>query len=52
MSSRSEQTFFQRGNADGQQAHEKMFNVSNYQGNENQNSVVSKYFQQLYSSQK
>ena len=27
--------FFQRGNADGQQAHEKMLNVTNHQGNAN-----------------
>ena len=29
--------FFQRGNADGKQAYEKMPNVTNYQGNANQN---------------
>ena len=27
----------QRGNADGQQGHEKMFNITNHQGNVNQN---------------
>ena len=27
----------QKGNADGQQAHEKMFNITNHQGNANQN---------------
>ena len=27
--------FFQRGNADGHQAHEKMLNIANYQGNGN-----------------
>ena len=27
----------QRGNADGQQAHEKMFNITSHQGNANQN---------------
>ena len=32
-----EQIFFQRGNADGQQAHEKMLNIANHQGNSNQN---------------
>ena len=32
-----EQTFFQRGNADGQQAHEKMLNITDHQGNANQN---------------
>ena len=34
---RIEQTFFQRGNADSQQAHEKMLNTANHQGNVNQN---------------
>ena len=34
-----EQIFFQRGKADGQQAHEKMFNITNYQGNANQNHI-------------
>ena len=29
--------FFQRGNADGKQAYEKMPNVANDQGNANQN---------------
>ena len=33
----SEQTFFQRRNTDGQQAHEKMFNIADHQSNENQN---------------
>ena len=32
-----EQTFFQRGNADGQWVHEKMLNTANHQGNVNQN---------------
>ena len=30
-------SFFQRGNADGQQAHEKMLNIANHQGNAYQN---------------
>ena len=34
---RTEQTFFQRGNADCQQANEKMFNITNHQGNVHQN---------------
>ena len=34
---RTEQTFFRRGNASGQQAHEKMFNIARHQGNVNQN---------------
>ena len=37
MGRRPEQTFFQRKHTDGQQAHEKMFNTTNYQGNANQN---------------
>ena len=37
MCRRTEQTFFQRGNADGQQAHEKMLNIANHRGNANQN---------------
>ena len=37
MGRRTEQTIFQRGNADGQQAHEKMLSVTNHQGNVNQN---------------
>ena len=32
-----EQTFFQRKHTDGQQAHEKIFNIINHQGNANQN---------------
>ena len=27
--------FFQKGHADGQQAHEKMLNIANHQGNAN-----------------
>lgn len=30
MSRITEQTFSQRGNVDGQQAHEKMFNIANH----------------------
>ena len=37
MGRRTEQTFLQRGNADGQQAHEKILSVTNYQKNANQN---------------
>ena len=33
----SEQTFLQRINSDGQQAHEKMLHIANHQGNANQN---------------
>ena len=42
-----EQTFFQRGYADGQQAHENMLNSANCQGNANQNhSEISPYTSQ------
>ena len=37
MSSETEKTFFQRRYTDGQQAHEKMFNITNHQENANQN---------------
>ena len=37
MDRRPEKTFFQRVNADGQQAHEKVLNVANCQGNAKQN---------------
>ena len=40
MGRRTEQTFFQTGNTDGQQAHEKMLNISNHQGNANQNHKI------------
>ena len=36
---RTKQTFLQRRQADGQEAHEKMFNITNYQRNANQNSM-------------
>ena len=34
---RSKQTFLQRQHTDDQKAHEKMLNITNYQGNANQN---------------
>ena len=37
MGIRSKQTFLQRRHTDGQEAHEKMLNITNYQGNANQN---------------
>ena len=37
MGRRTEQTFFQTGNAGGQQAREKMLNTANHQGSANQN---------------
>ena len=44
MGGRSKQTFLQRGHPDGQEAHEKMLNIINYQRNANQNyNEVSPY---------
>ena len=37
MGRRTEETDFQRGNADGQQAREEMLNITNHQENANQN---------------
>ena len=37
MGRRTEQTFSERGNADGQQADEKTLNIANHQRNANQN---------------
>ena len=37
MVRRPEQTFFQRGHADGQQEYENMLNIANQWGNANQN---------------
>ena len=37
MSRRPKQTFFQRRHIDGQEAHEKMLNITNYQRNADQN---------------
>ena len=37
MGRRTEQTFFQRGNANGRQTHENMLNITNHQENANQN---------------
>ena len=37
MGRRPEQTFSQRRPSDGQQAHEKVLNIANHQGNANQN---------------
>ena len=36
MARRSKQTFLQRRHTDGQQTHEKMLNITNYQRNANQ----------------
>ena len=37
MGRRPKQTFIQRRNTDGQETHEKMLNITNYQRNANQN---------------
>ena len=39
MDKRPEQIFFQRENAEGQQAHEKMLTIANLQGNSNQTTM-------------
>ena len=50
MGKRIKQTIFQRGNADGQQAHEKMLDITNHQGNANpkQNEVSPRICQNDY----
>ena len=40
MSGEPKWTFFQRRHTDGQQAHEKMLNITHHQGNANQNHNV------------
>ena len=40
MGKRTEQPFFQRRQTNDQQVHKKMFNVTNHQGNANQNDNV------------
>ena len=40
MGRKPKQTFFQRRHTDGQQAHEKVLNIANYQRNANQNYKV------------
>ena len=40
MGRRPKQTFLQRRHPDSQKAHEKMFNITNYQRNANQNTLV------------
>ena len=37
MGRRPGQTLFQRGNVDGQHTHENILNITNHQGNANQN---------------
>ena len=37
MDRRPKQTFLQRRHTDGQEAHEKLLNITNYQRNANQN---------------
>ena len=39
MGRKPKQTFLQRRHTDGQEAHEKMFNIANYQRNANQNYI-------------
>ena len=39
MGGRTKQTFSQRKRANGQQLHEKVFNITNHQGNANQHKI-------------
>ena len=39
MGRQSEYTFFQKRHTDDQQVHEKMLNITNHQGNENQDEL-------------
>ena len=41
MSRGAEQIAFERRRTDGQQAHDKMFNIANHQGNLNHNEISS-----------
>ena len=50
MGRRSKQTFFQRKHADGQEVHEKMFNITNYQRSVNQNYNITSHWPQWPSS--
>ena len=43
MSGRSKQTFLQRRHTDGQKAHERIFNITNYQRNANQKKTTMRY---------
>ena len=43
MVRRTELTNFKRGIADGQKAHEKIFSVTNHQGNTNQNHNITSH---------
>ena len=53
MDRRFKQTFHQRSHVDGQKAHEKMLNFTNYQRNANQNyHKVSSYARQKDNNQK
>ena len=53
MGRRSEQTFLQRRHTDGQQVLEKMLNISNHQGNANQNhNITSQLSEWLLSKNK
>ena len=54
MSRRTKQTFLQRRHTDGQQTHEKMLNITQYQRNANQNHeiVVTSHWSEWPSSKK
>ena len=52
MGRRPEQTFLQRGHIDGQQAHEKIFNITSYQrsASQNYNEISMRYQSEQLSS--
>ena len=52
MCRKPEQTYFQRGHADGQQAHEKMLTVANHQENSNQNHNITSHLSEWLSSKR
>ena len=43
MGKESEQIFFQRRHTDGQQVHENVLNITNHQGNANQNHEITSH---------
>ena len=52
MGGRPKQAFHQGIHTDGQEAHEKMFNIANYQRNANQNYNENKKIQNLWDAAK
>ena len=48
MIRKSKKTFLQRGHTHGQQAHEKIFKIANYQRNANQNMMEDNMTKRLF----